>query len=668
MSLDLSAWVLLIAGLLTVAVVVGVTAGRYRLPLTAVLAVVGFLAGWAGSRFDLVSPLRGELFNEVVTVLFLPVLVFDAALGMNTRAFVRNIGPILVLAIPALVVSALLVGFALHWAIEVPLPAALLFGVLISATDPVAVVAVFQELHVPRRLLTLVEGESLFNDAVAIVLFEILLVAALGGEVDALSGIGSFLLTFFGGIFIGTVTAVLVAILLPWLRPLPASALTVAGAYGSFLLSEEVLGVSGVMATVSAGLVLGGLAPSRAAKEVRDLWHDLWHALGYIANALLFLLVGLAIKADYFFAFALPIVVAIMAVLVARALAVFPLMTLVQHVARIAPVGVRNLATLVWGGLRGGVALALALALPEELPQRDLFVAMAGGVVLTTLAVNATSIRFVVQYSGLARPTRADQFLAASAHLSGIDAAQVQIRELGLASPPIKRALEEAKQRVVNELGRIPLGEKEELLVVMGRGLRVERETYQHLADAGLLPAAVSRTLLDEADERIEEAGLDMPTMNGVRACRGPLLDRFFKLLVARLPGPLGEDPQEMVYAEATARRLAARRTADALSLFERLPNVRNKPVQDAKAMFARWEEEAVTTLRELDERAAVNGGEVHRRQVEALSRLAAEDALDELVEVGLLPAGIAERASKDVEAEVGHQLRHRRRVRYPRH
>lgn len=157
MALGLSGWVLLIAGLLTVAVIVSVTARRYRLPLTAVLAVVGFLAGWGGSHFGMVSPLRGELFNEVVTVLFLPVLVFDAALRMNTRAFVRNIGPILVLAIPAMLVSALLVGIALHWGMGISLAAALLFGALISATDPVAVVAVFEELHVPRRLLTLVE-------------------------------------------------------------------------------------------------------------------------------------------------------------------------------------------------------------------------------------------------------------------------------------------------------------------------------------------------------------------------------------------------------------------------------------------------------------------------------------------------------------------------------
>lgn len=655
----LADWVLLVAALLAVAVVVGVTAGRYRLPLTAVLAVLGFLAGWVGSMFGVVSPLRGDLFNDVISVLFLPILVFDAALGMNTRSFVRNIGPILVLAIPALGLSTLVVGAALHWGLGVHWAAAFLFGALISATDPVAVVAIFQELHVPPRLRALVEGESLFNDAVAIVLFEILLVAAMGGEIQALSGVFTFFFTFFGGVIIGTVTAVIAALLLPWLRPLPACALTLAGAYGSFLLSEEVLGCSGVMATVSAGLVLGGLAPSRASKEVRQLWHDLWHALGYIANALLFLLIGLAIEARLMFAYSAAIGVAIAAVLIARPLAVIPLMTLIERVARIAPVGLRNLVILVWGGLRGGVALALALALPEELPERDLFVAMAGGIVLTTLAANATSIRFVVQYSGMARPTRADRFLAASAHLSGIDAARRRLADFHLESDAVTQGLDEAEQKVIDELGRIPLSEEEELRVVTGRGLRVQRETYQHLSDAGLLPAPVARSLLDEVDDRIDAASLDVPRVRPGSANGAPLLDRFLRILIARMPGPLGHDPMEMAYAEAAARRLAARRTADALTLFQRLPNVREAPVRDAKALFLRWEHDAIATMQDLDQRAGVTREEIHRRQAESLSRLASEDALNDLVEVGLLPAGIAVRASCQVKDDVGLRLLH---------
>ncbi|MDQ4099982.1 MAG: cation:proton antiporter, partial [Chloroflexota bacterium] len=184
--MSLATWLLLLSALLAGAVLLGVLARRTRLPLTVVLATVGFIAGWLGTTTaDLQSPLHGEAFEEVLVFVFLPVLVFEAAIGLSTRAFVRNLGPILVLAIPALAISAAVVGLALRFGLGTPLIPALLFGALISATDPVAVVAVFRELGVPRRLLTLVEGESLLNDGVAIVLFTILLAAALGGELSA---------------------------------------------------------------------------------------------------------------------------------------------------------------------------------------------------------------------------------------------------------------------------------------------------------------------------------------------------------------------------------------------------------------------------------------------------------------------------------------------------
>ena len=171
--MGLPQWLLVISGLLAFAVLLGTLAERVRLPVTVVLALVGFAASWVSSNLGVVSPLQGEVFEEVVVFLFLPVLIFEAAYGLSTRAFFRNLGPILVLAIPAVLVASLFVGLALTWVLGIPLSAALLFGALISATDPVAVVAIFRELGVPSRLLTIVEGESLLNDGVAIVLFTI---------------------------------------------------------------------------------------------------------------------------------------------------------------------------------------------------------------------------------------------------------------------------------------------------------------------------------------------------------------------------------------------------------------------------------------------------------------------------------------------------------------
>ena len=205
-------WLLLLSALLAVAVLLGIVAQRTRLPLTVVLAAIGFLTG---ALTTIQSPLQGEQFEEVLVFLFLPVLVFEAAFGLSTRSFIRNFVPILVLAIPALAVSAAVVGLALSVGLNIALVPALLFGALISATDPVAVVAIFRDLGVPRRLLTLVEGESLLNDGVAIVLFTILLAAATGQELNVARGIWEFILVFVGGAVIGGLVGLLAAFVLP---------------------------------------------------------------------------------------------------------------------------------------------------------------------------------------------------------------------------------------------------------------------------------------------------------------------------------------------------------------------------------------------------------------------------------------------------------------------
>lgn len=243
--MSLQQWVLVISALLAGAVLLGVLAQRVHLPFTVVLAAFGFAAGWLGGPLGIERPLQGEEFEQILVFLFLPVLVFAAALGLSTRAFFRNLVPILVLAIPALVVSAALVGIALWLGLGTPLSAALLFGVLISATDPVAVVAIFRELGVPERLLTLVEGESMLNDGVAIVGYNILLAAALGVEVSVLGGAVDFLFVFFGGVVIGAIVGLAAAFVLPWLDRLAAAALSVAVAYGGFVLTEHILGFLG---------------------------------------------------------------------------------------------------------------------------------------------------------------------------------------------------------------------------------------------------------------------------------------------------------------------------------------------------------------------------------------------------------------------------------------
>lgn len=628
-----------VAGLLALAVLLGLLAKRLRVPLTVVLVVVGFLA----SSTDLVPAvgrLEGESFEEVVVFVFLPVLVFAAALGIDLRAFVSNLGAILALAVVAFALSAVLVGLTLHVVLGTALVVAFLFGVLISATDPVAVVAVFRDLGVPRRLLTVVEGESLLNDGVAIVLFAILLEAARGGAISVSSGVVSFVSVVVGGAAVGAVLGLATAAALPYLDPLPAVALSLALAYGSFVLADEVLGFSGVMATAVAGMVLSGLAPSRASAPVREAWESTWEALDYVANALLFLLIGLALDPGVLLRELGPVLVAVAAVLLARALAVLPVVWLLERLAHVPRVGRRNEAVMVWGGLRGGVALALALALPEELAEREVLVALTGGVVLATLLLNATTIGWLVHRLRLDEAGPADRFLSAVAQLAGALTARRRVDELGLSDATrVTARLEAAEHDAREELQRLELGPEEETRVVLARALHIERTTYQQLSDAGLLPPAVTRRLLHQVDDEVDRLAAGQPAERSGERGQEPAPARLGRRLLTWLPEPAGEDPAELAYAEASARRLAARQTREAMAVFDGLAGVRPETVEQVRQTYQDWERQADEQLDALDEGSGAQRRELHERQALLLSRAATSRELRGLVDSGLLPA-----------------------------
>ncbi|MBA2416322.1 MAG: sodium:proton antiporter [Geodermatophilaceae bacterium] len=638
--MELPQLLLEMSALLALAVMLGLVARRIRVPLSVVLVIVGFVAAAVGLAPE-IGQLQGEAFEEVVVFLFLPLLVFAAALGIDLRAFVRNLGAILTLAVVAFLVSAVLVGITLHWALGTALAAAFLFGALISATDPVAVVAVFREVGVPRRLLTLVEGESLLNDGVAIVLFAILVDAATGGSVSITAGIVDFVAVFGGGAVIGIVLGLAASVVLPWLGRLPAAGLSLAMAYGSFVLADAVLGFSGVMASAAAGMVLAGFAPSRASAEVRQMWEQMWEALDYVANALLFLLIGLVIGPELILQSVGPIALAAVVVLAARALAVVPLVWLLERLAHIPRLGWRTEAVLIWGGLRGGVALALALALPEELAERELLVALTGGVVLATLLLNATTVGWLVSRLGLDQPSRVDRYLMAIARVSAVKAARQQMSELDLTPDPQTNAALQASERAAHqEMADLDVDENEEYRIVVGRGLHVERRTYQQLSDEGLLPPAVTRTVLHEVDDEIDDFSLHGRNhrLGATRRAPSGRLEQLSRRFVSTLPEPAGSDPTELAYAEATARRLAARRTSDALKIFDHLPAIQQETVEHARRTFTEWEQRAIAELDELDASSGAHARALQTRQATTLAQAAASRELSDLVETGLLP------------------------------
>jgi CPA1 family monovalent cation:H+ antiporter len=644
-------WMLQLAVLLAVAVVLGLLARRVGLPHTVVLAVVGFVAGSFGREFGLEVPLYGETFEEVVVFIFLPPLVFQAALNLSSRDFFRNLLPIVVLAVPALGVSAALIGASLHFGLAVPLAAALLFGALVSATDPVAVVAIFRELGAPKRLLTLIEGESLLNDGVAIVLFNILLVAALGHAVTVSDGGLAFLQTALGGIVLGGGIGFLVAFVLPWLDRLTATAVTVSVAYGGFVIADHLLGVSGVVTTVTAGVVLGGLAQSRASAEVRAVWHEFWEALEYIANAILFLLIGLAIEPHLLWEQRFGILVAVVAVLIARPLAVFPLVSALERIMGIPAVGWRNSLVLVWGGLRGAVSLALALALPETLAQREMFVAMTAAVVLVTLMGNATTIALLMRRLRLGEPSVADRVLAGSAVLSGVQAARMQLEEWGIDDPIVAAELQAVASRTHDDLTQLDLKPAEEHEVVLRQGLFVVRDTYQRLSDAKLLPPRGARKLGFEADDLIDAVSLgielkpDLPPWHRKQA----RIDWFALKVLGWLPDPVSTTPEERAYTELSARHIAALQAISSIEMLAKLPNFRDEVCTQVIELLGAWDNAAQGELRRLEAQIPPEALRLQRRYASAIGSFASASALEELVQAGVLPEAVAERATTEV-------------------
>jgi CPA1 family monovalent cation:H+ antiporter len=649
--MSLPDWILQLSLLLSFAVVLGLVARRIGLPHTVVLAVLGFVAGAAGRLLGLEIPLQGETFEEVVVFIFLPPLVFQAALKLSSRDFFLNLLPILVLAVPALAVSAAIIGAGLYFGLAVPVAAALLFGALISATDPVAVVAIFRELGAPKRLLTLIEGESLLNDGVAIVLFHILLVAALGEAVTLSDGVLAFIKTAVGGIILGSLLGFLAAFVLPWLDRLTATAVTVSIAYGGFVTADHLLGVSGVVATVTSGIVLGGLAQSRASAAVRAVWHEFWEALEYIANAILFLLIGLAIEPGMLWEQRMAILVAVAAVLIARPLAVFPLVSALERIMGIPPVGWRNSLVLVWGGLRGAVSLALALALPEDLAQREMFIAMTAAVVLVTLMANATTIAFLMRWLHLGEPSLADRVLAGSAVLSGVEAARAQLAKWGIDDAMVTADIEAVAARTREDLARLDLDPDDEQGVLTRQGLFVIRATYQRLSDAKLLPPRSARRLGYEVDDLIDEVSLG----RGLGASPSPWhrptppIDWLALGVLGWLPDPVTATAQERAYTELSARHIGAFEAAASIERLSRLPSFREEIGAQVIGLFRAWDEAAQAELERLEGRMPPEALRLQRRYASAIGAFTSASALQELVDAGVLPEAVADRATSDV-------------------
>lgn len=402
--------------LLLIACLAAIALKRLRFPFTVGLVMIGLVVGWLEQHIPALAILQQiTLSHELILFLFIPPLVFESALNMDSRMLARNLRPVVMLAVPGLLLSTVIIGFLLHWLTPLELPQALLFGAMISATDPVAVIALFKEFGVPNRLMILVEGESLFNDASAIVTFNLILAVSASGIFDAttfVEGCLQAVIVFAGGILVGTILAGMMVYSLIWAEDnaLLQATVSVIVAYLAFIIAEHELHVSGVIAVMTAGLIVGWLRTNRVKPKIREFVHEFWDYAAFLANSVIFLLIGSSTAAligaiDQQSYFASSIIWAIAATLFARAVVVYALIPLVNLRSTSEPIDWRYQTVAFWGGLRGAVALALALSLAPDFPQRDLIMGLTLAVALFTMISSGLTMGKLLQALQLDRPT-----------------------------------------------------------------------------------------------------------------------------------------------------------------------------------------------------------------------------------------------------------------------
>jgi CPA1 family monovalent cation:H+ antiporter len=427
------------------------------------------------------------------------------------------------------IAGTFIVGAIVHLA-GLRWPVALLFGALIAATDPVSVLATFRKIGANRRLAIIVEGESLFNDGTALVVFKLVLVIVIAGSVTASTTILAFIASIAGGVMVGLAVGYLGALLLRQIDDyLVEISVTLLMAYGTFIACERLyltvggitIGASPVIAVVVLGLVTGNYA-SRASMSARTRlsMYDTWELIGYFANSLIFLLIGLQIHTASITRADIPLMLAaIIGILVSRAIVVYGVGLYTNW--RNAPVFRIPLSfqhVILWGGLRGAISLAAALSIPSNIvPERPTIILMTFGIVVFTLLAQGLTIRPLVARLGLSGTDQSAHLLAFERLQGQLVATQAARRALhslsegGEIAPDVfaqlSRSYEERGDRLREELAGLNVSAEairaEQVIVARRKALQAEKDALLTLRNRGTITGSVYRSLNADIDHRL---------------------------------------------------------------------------------------------------------------------------------------------------------------------
>jgi monovalent cation:H+ antiporter, CPA1 family len=371
--------------LLLIAAIVAMLARRFRLPYSVGLVIAGIALSLSHVSLQI------QFSRELIFTVLLPPLIFEAALHIHWQELRKDYLVILVLATVGVLVSAGVTTLGLHYMVNWEWASAILFSALIAATDPVSVISMFKETGQRGRLRFLMEAESLFNDGTAAAAFTVAVALFLGTNVTSAGIVTTTLVTIGGGVCFGATVAIVVLLLAGRTEDhLVETTLTTVGAYGSFILAQHFQS-SGVLATLTAGLILGNVGPLGAlSPKGKEAIESFWEYAAFVANSFVFLLIGINGTREKFTQVWAAALVAILLVIAGRAATVY--LTLVPFAHSSSRVRLHHQHALFWGGLRGALALALALGLPANLPRREEIITVSFAVVAFSVFIQGLTV------------------------------------------------------------------------------------------------------------------------------------------------------------------------------------------------------------------------------------------------------------------------------------